>query len=227
MNENEMEEEVFSERIELKPKEKIELLIMDSFLQKQFDEFKSTELRPENIKEFLARVQQAVSDNLLSLNDIQMEKLESFTIHPEFNKYFKFIMEQKEKEKEKKTHQQEWFGLTRLDWMDNFTKLMKLERQFQPRNAMLYEILINAVEKLSSYIFSPQPSMERVGVPSFGKGRSELAYQLAKEGKSSLEIGEAIGKPTSSVWAYARRGAEKARDLEFLKRGKDEKVAGL
>jgi len=217
------EEQFLSEKVELKPKEKINILIMDSFCQKQYDEFESIDLKPENLKEFIAKVKQAATDNILALNEIQNDKIDCFQINPDYGRFFKKFIEDEEKEK-RKEHQFEWHGFTRLDWKENNGMLMKLEAKFQPRNALLLNLLLTSLEKITNYVFSPIPSMQKVvTMPSFGKGRGEQAYEMYKEGKTSREIADRLGIRVENVRAYVVRGGEKAKDPEFLIKEKAEK----
>ena len=220
----ENEEQFLSEKVELKPKEKVKILIMDSFCQGQYDEFDTFDLKPNNFKEFVTKVKQAATDNILTLNEIQNDKMECFQINPDFNRFFNTIIEKEEKDK-RKDHQFEWHGFTRLDWKENNARLMKIEAKFQPRNALLLNLLLTSLEKITNYVYSPVPSMQKVVIPSFGKGRSERAHEMYKEGKPSKEIAAELGIRVENVRAYVIRGGQKAKDPEFMIKEKVEESA--
>lgn len=203
------EDEIFEEKIELAPKERVSLLMLESAQRRQLNDFMSFELKPGNLKEFMAMRRQATFDNILTINEIENEKLEYFKIHPDFKAYFKTVMDKKDKKKVEE-HHAKWHGFLRQDWKDAFSNLMKKESQYQPRVALMVELLLQACQKYEKYIFSAVPSMQKAVMPSFGKGRTKLAYELNQQGKKHNEIAQILGIQANQVSQYIKIGRQSA-----------------
>lgn len=207
------EQEPFDERPELPERERITMLMLESAQQQHLKDFIEFDLRPDTLKEFSAMRRQATFDHMIALNEIAMEKIDEYRIHPDFNKYFKTLTDKKDEPK-KKLMDDKWHGFLMQDWKDAFTKLMRKDGQYQPRVALLIEILKDACEKYEGYIFSSMPSQTKEGIPSFGKGRTRMAYELSIQGKSNKDIADELGIKEKDVAQYVKMGAKSAKKKE-------------
>lgn len=200
------EEQMFEERIELTPRERISQLIEGAKLKPALEEFFDTKLTPDNMRVFKASIDQSYFHTTMTLNERLNEIFKVLAVHPEFNRYFKAVMEKKE-EKKKRRPVEQIYDLTETDHIEIESRLIELLSYFIPRSMLIIEILKSAVDKYDSYIFSPVPSMVKavdgaMPTPSYGRGRCERAWELHSEGKTNKEIADVLGVGSNQAGRY-------------------------
>jgi hypothetical protein len=215
IDEEEGEEEIFEEKVEIPEKERIKQILVSANLQKELEDFLGMEVTPENIKFLKIGLDKDYFHIISSINDLINRLLNKLSIHPDLKKYFKLVMEKKEKEKE--IEKLKIYDLTEVDHIELERDVIEIMRDMLPKMLLLIELQRTGIEKYNSYIFSEEPSMVVQGVKSFGKGRCETAYELYKQGKGYPEIAKAIGVSPKQAQAYVTYWAKKVGDPEFVK----------
>ena len=214
------EDEVFEEKIELTPREQIGLVMLESSQQQFLLDFKNFNLKPDNLKEFISIRKTMTFDNIKDSNVLTNKIIDKFKIHPDYKKYFKVVWEKedkKPKEKDELEHHMLWHGFLREDWKQVFSDLMELHKEKIPEDSLLIEILKMACEKYEDYLFSPVASMQKSGVPSFGKGRTRVAADMHLAGRPHTEIASELGIQPKDVAQYIKIGMQKIEKEDGVK----------
>jgi len=215
----EEEESIFEERIEIPEKERIKQILASANLHQELQNFLEMEVTPENIKILKPNLDKDYFHLFGSINDYINRLFNRLSIHPDFKKYFKIVMEEKEKKKKERIVEK-IYDLTETDHIELEGDVIEILRDLIPKVMLLIELQRAGIEKYNAYIFSPEPSMHVEGVKSFGKKRCETAYEMYKQGKSYPEIAEAIGVSPKSAQAYVVYWGKRVKDPEFLKEEK-------
>lgn len=217
----EEESEVFAERLELKPKQRVTQLIETANLRPEFDKFYNFEINSENLRIFKTMIDQIYLHTTLTKDERLNELFKILSIHPDFKKYFKFVMEKKEdKKKEKKVER--IYNLTETDHIELEGRLIEILSYFIPRTELLIGILKDACDKQHNFMFSRIPSKKKKLTPTFGEQeisgtKQSRIYKKWKQGIPTRIICEEEAVQMNTVWAYISAEGKRVGDPKWVK----------
>jgi len=193
----------------LPPKEQATIFTAESRAKEILDSVRNYALTYENFDGFFGIIKQAFFDLSVFINEVNYDVINEFAILPEFYQIMGNIIGNKKDTPEELARRTTKLWTTpKIDFIDAYRRLGKIESKSMTMKAVLEEILYVALVKVEELIHTGMPIEKRISIIR-PKNVTQLVASLALTGKKPLEIANEHpewGLEAAKIPSYIVRG---------------------